>query len=367
MGSTHTCKQTAYSVIGKDSQVYFFLVESTFEANCFPRTPHAGVSFFGTAAECMHRVICYSSDCEGGMLKGARGWIKPEAYVEKWRIALRNAIRIDPEKVMLKFDFSASFYAIDQAHRAGIEQLLVDAGIDQEEARMTKGEGYNVPLISVISIFPRILSLGISAWRFLDVHTLAYAETGEKFGYSVRKNRAIPNTDNLCIAKFPAASDEQGHETNYLLFRRDTRAWDLGWRYSTVGSLIAHEVNAAEAQCPGSAEHATEFFRTLVKSAPLLDGKTLMRVLKPVDVKENSWQARYFDELTAALGRNGDILEFRLSELVLSDGIVRTLRGMGKEMLTLLEAHPALDVGQLQPDRTDSAQQSLRESDALVS
>lgn len=366
MGATHVCSQKAFSVVGTDNQVYFFLAESTFESNCYPRTPHACVTFFGTAAECMDRIIRYSSDCEGGMLKGARGDIKPETYVEKWRVALRNATRIDPEMVKLKFDFSVSFFAIEKEKRAAVEQLLQGASIDLQQMKMTGGDGYRVPLSSAMNVLPQILALGISAWRLVEVHALDVARTGEVFGYTIRKNRVQPEIANLCIVRFPDASEDHHYSRNYLLYRRGTRTWDFGWAYSTVAKLIVNDVNQAEVRFPGCAEHATEFFRNMVNSAPVLDARTLVRIQKPVFRCEDPWIERSFREIATAIGMTGDTLEFRLDEIPLTCAMVSNLKGMGPEVLTFLEIHTVDGACLLRADLNQSTRLTPEESAALV-
>lgn len=337
MGATHTCKQTAYTVCADDGQLFFLLSESTFESNVYPRKAHACVTFAGTAEACMGRAIRYASDCEGGMLKGPSACITPENYINKWRIALRTAKRIDANLVMVNFKFSTSWMGIAVSKRGDVESLLKGVGVDLVATATPSADGYRVSLSSVISVLPQMMALGILMWQIIEDYQLQAACCEVQLGYTVRKTKATPSVDGIVVARYPQTAETMSHDRDYFLQRAGRADWSLGWAYSTVASLIINEVTQAEIQCPGSAEHATGYLRELVKAAPLLDGKTRMRMTRPAESDPRYWKRQDFDAIASALKKTGTCIELKLVEVMHDRDLLQKLKGMGPEHLEFIE------------------------------
>lgn len=66
----------------------YLLFEETFEKNVYPHTPRWSCVCAGTRDHAIRRIYFSAGSCEGGMLKGKSGDIKPENYIRRWEKVL---------------------------------------------------------------------------------------------------------------------------------------------------------------------------------------------------------------------------------------------------------------------------------------
>ena len=342
MGSTHTCKQTAYAARAKDGQVFYFLEESTFESNVYPKTPHSCMIFMGSAQSCMSRVIEYSSACEGGSLKGASGWIKPESYVQKWNSALKSALEIDASKVVLEFSFGdGSFrdgiYKIAGEKRANVEAWLQSAGVQPASVVNAKVNGYSVPLQDVAHALDGFKNLGISVWQVVGGIALTLATTGRTLPYVVHTLKAGQCDPGVSILKIPKADNEKYDDKMVLIRRADGNT--LTHRFAAVESLIGNEVVKAELELPGTAIHMIGVYREAVANAPVIDGELWVTVSRSHEPGRSKWSLDCYDKLAAKLNVTGTTFTVKMKDILSEAERVRLLNYVGMENVKFGEIH----------------------------
>lgn len=100
MGATVTTRKKVFAKeVG--GQVFYWLVEWTYEKNCYPHVAHESCVAFGRAEKVFPRMFGMASNCEGGMLQSPSGRISPEGYIRDWLKKMSNPeVVVDKEVVL---------------------------------------------------------------------------------------------------------------------------------------------------------------------------------------------------------------------------------------------------------------------------
>lgn len=106
MSSTYVVGKQAAACADENGVLFYLLSEQSYESNVHSRIPHWSARFFGRYEDCIARVIRWSSDIEGGMLRGEAK--TSTAYIKQWRERLAAPVRL--EKTILSADFCGQLH-----------------------------------------------------------------------------------------------------------------------------------------------------------------------------------------------------------------------------------------------------------------
>jgi len=91
MGATVCTSIRASYFRRQDGRLVVVVEEQGYEKNVYPHTPRWSVRFVGSVEQAVALIFDSASCCEGGLLQGPSGAIRPEGYIRKGLEALRNA------------------------------------------------------------------------------------------------------------------------------------------------------------------------------------------------------------------------------------------------------------------------------------
>src|SRR5574337_1933008 len=305
--ATIVCAVKAASLVSH-GQVFYAMFEQTYEANCRPHTPHWSARFFGTAEECMQRVVRVSSDTEGGCLKWAgRGDITPSAYIKRWRKAFAAAVEMPRLTARLKF--GDGIYKHPEDERPAVLAVLARHGLVFDSS--ARAISFPVP-DHPAAVAELVMDYGVYLWRLIDATAASWHQPGAP--YAPTPPTSAP--DALPVRVFSITADQ--HEPEHWVVSCDANAGEAvaktGWAYSTVQHLISRFAVAAEAASPGSAEQVIRQIRQVVGN------RTEMARSQPVFVSlqdaKVDWERRAFGHFATKLQRECSQISTTVGEII---------------------------------------------------
>lgn len=294
MSSTYVVGKQAAACVDENGVLFYLLSEQSYESNVQPRIPHWSARFFGRYEDCISRVIRWSSDIEGGMLRGEAK--TSTAYIKQWRERLAAPVRL--EKTILSADFRGGVYGLPEASREPAMALATQFGIDAVNSSTFTIDLERPRSLAFLSMLLSGDIEGMLAWRFFR-HPNIHAQPAPGLGTPVPK--AVPaDLDGVTVYRIAAASP--GGDDNFLISRNgDIRG--TGWDYSTMQSFITSDAVAAETLNPGSAEGSIRAFRKIVHGSLALPAGTQISIRKPQgDAANERWALARFERLCTKLG-----------------------------------------------------------------
>lgn len=332
MGSTFSVGKKAAAVVGPDGAVYYALFEQTYESNVHPRTPHWCAVGFGTAADCMSKIVAWSADCEGGCLKGRGGDISPSAYIKQWREALAAPVEFAAEVVTAAF--GGGIYKFGEDDRHAISAILARHGHPGIQNDKMSIEVRRQP-----ELLAELIREKRYAWRYFDIGD-ARTLTAEWASYAPKASQTeVPQFEVFFVPT------ERKFEQEHWI-RLDGNLEHTGWEYSTIQMLIHKIAIDAERRVPGSAEYAIRKIREIVKDKRQFSMDQRITI-DPSRIKED-WRKPQFKHLAGklALSENAAIeTTFRKAREADAE---YELCGMPDEAVTFIDLPAAGNPGEQQ-------------------
>lgn len=289
---------------------------------------------FGGLEAVMARVMEMSASCEGGDLQGPSGRVSPTTFLKQWREAFENVYKFDVEEVSARFGWS-----FEEKWREGINAIMRLNNLPEVTEEVT------VNLKKHPQVLEAILQLkddgpypwSVGAYNFLSMPQFVEDKVfREILSVNVFKTKAvIPSLTLRKMTSYP--------EHEIFLIDEDGICKNLGWEYSTIGSLIKEHAYAAEVASPGSAEDAIAQIRAIVKAAPEFNNADMLRVKLPEDSGRHT--RGEFDKIAAAAGMSSDSGSIEICIKDLCDkNLERSLRYMDTTFIGEIQSSQQFDL-----------------------
>ncbi|WP_341744736.1 hypothetical protein [Azonexus hydrophilus] len=287
MGATVTCSKRVGVFQNDDGQTMYVLFESTYEKNCYPHVPHESASTFGDIHAVMARIFAWASNCEGGMLQGKGGWIKPESYIDGWLNALADPVPLSPEQIV-DIKIGGGLYSLPK----DLEPQIIEAIKFDGEACSILSVGGTISRRIGSKTVCAIMALGIQAWRVdlkcrvddsIDVRGLQYAPDERKF------------TGEVPVVASFAALDKS------FLTKSGSQWIGIGQDWQAIAKYIEGLAETV-IEYPGNARRLIKAYRESLKSAPALRDSAELVFHKSGEA-EYDWDEKTLSSVASKLGR----------------------------------------------------------------
>lgn len=328
MGATVTCDKLAAAFTAPSGKVFYVLFEETYEKNVHPHRPHWSCIHLGSLEAAMKRIFACGGVCEGGMLQGRGGWIRPEGYIEGWLRQLANPVEMRGQDVRLQVrdGFSAS---VPTEQAAQVCALLRKADYTDAADALDQGREAVLDLHRDADVLASIYGGEVLApWRVLGTYWApTRAERVPSLGHAPPAARAveIPAVEVLKV----------GDQDNRLLRRADGSWYCAGWAYSLVGKYVEDYWRTELAE-PGSFRKRIRAYRAAVENAPLVPAGAKVSV-HPAKAQDR-WMQDRIDGIKAKLPVVPTKDGF---EVVPDDESLWDVCGLGRDCATWLLPSPA--------------------------
>lgn len=319
MGATVTTGKTAAAFVKKDGTVVYVLFEKTYEKNCHPHTPRWSCWGVGEFKDILDRIFRGAAACEGGMLQGTHGHIRPESYITSWMTALKNPVALNNEDIHLKV--GDSFYSsIPAADLEKVEEILAAIGLNAASEALRKGESIRLSLMDDADAVLALYGIHgvIPPWKVFEHIAVGYIERPDMAPAFKEGILPIPSVEVLKI-------DDENR-----LVRIDNGPWECwGWEYSAIGKYVTDVACKLEKEAYGMHKRAIKTFRNACASATNVPDDAVVSVQIEKDCPGHDYYARQARELAANLGImiNGPSFSFTVGQFnaVKSYGITHCL------------------------------------------
>lgn len=287
-------------------RIFYLLSEQTFESNVDPRTPRWSARFFGTAEQCLAKVLWWAGFCEGGTTKGATGYITSTTYLARWRKALSAPVELPLQ--VLRFKIGTGFYDVREVHRPRLAQTFEKHGHRLEAGADAEIDMARAGALSLIQALQEEASeTGAYIWRLFARDRIdLYSRPLPELGVPVPKASKIPV--DVRVLKYPAGegTDWWDHGVFLAIESRLRHVGSSGM--CGIEDFIQEIVVPAELKRPGVAESAILAFKKIAKEPEDLPASTrvLLKRGDPADYPGGCKQhGERFDALATRLGHAG--------------------------------------------------------------
>jgi hypothetical protein len=235
MGATVTTQKRVLAKRVAD-QVFYWLLESTYEKNCYPHIPHESCIAFGRAEKVFPRMFAHAANCEGGMLQDRDGHIRPGIYITDWLNKMANPEVVTSESVILSVggDWKAP---IKNEYLEEASSYLLNAGLADHAKCLTDFRKARFSFDD----FDEMLALehfasNVSPWKiFKNLNTDAHDAS---LGY------VPPEAKGVELLPSEVPSGVRLDNENYAL-KVNGKLKLCGWAYSIVGKFVENEPDRA--------------------------------------------------------------------------------------------------------------------------
>lgn len=263
MSSTITTGKLAAAFRRNSDRTFYVLFERVHESNVFPHDPSWQCSFIGTAQAAVRTIFNWASSCEGGMLKGRDGRIKPENYIAAWLRELANPVVMPDRDIRLYA--GESWSAPLPPNNENLLGRIRGLGREDIAEIIRGGKVAELSLHTHVDLLIAIYGeeahehLYIPPWRILKGHDRPHDLTRDRsLGFAPKPAKCGP-------AHVPDAI--RIGEYDHVL-RQSGGAWvNEGWAYSIVGQHI-RALADLELIEPGHYRKAIPCFRQAIENAP---------------------------------------------------------------------------------------------------
>lgn len=168
MGATVCTSIRASYFRRQDGRLVVVVEEQGYEKNVYPHTPRWSVRFVGSVEQAVAWIFNSASYCEGGLLQGPSGAIRPEGYIRKGLEALRNARPVSGREMFaLSFE---GWYALvenyDPPEKKEAVLAVLRAALPQDEVKAVK-KGTATFFVHEHGDLLADLAQHVSPWRLL--------------------------------------------------------------------------------------------------------------------------------------------------------------------------------------------------------
>lgn len=329
MGSTITVGKFAGAATDPQSgKLYLGLFESTYESNVTPRTPSCSARYFGEPADCMEKIVGWSSDCEGGSFRSAHGPLTSTAYIKQWReaIAAPRDLRLTP----ISIDFGTGLYQVNESRRAELIKLGRKHGFEGIAAGSAFELDPNSPgALALLAEITKSPDADVRPWKWLKEYQTSRSQLVP--GYTV-ESRGGRLPEDIGVYKFPKPQGPQ-LDKNFLVVDRKEVCF-IEKPHMTIEWFISNHAITEERKTPGTAESLIRQFKKRVEEAETLNGAMTI-ALSRTGSDAQSWHQNGFDKIMAELGRPGNTesTEVTLGEMI-TTGTLEWLPFLAKSQIT---------------------------------
>jgi hypothetical protein len=329
MGATVTCDKLAAAFTAPGGKTFYVLFEETFEKNVHPHRPHWSCIHLGTLESAMKRIFACAGVCEGGMLQGRGGWIRPEGYIEGWLRQLAEPVAMRDQDIRLEVRdvFSA---AVPKEHADKVVAILHEARYTDAADALADGRAAILNLHRDAELLASIYGGEVLApWRVLGTYWApTHAARVPSLGYAPKaaRNVALDPVEVLKVAD----------QDNRLLRRADGSWYCAGWAYSLVAKYV-EDYWRTELVEPGGFRKRIRAYRSAVEDAPMVPPGTKVSV-DPSKAPDR-WMQERIDGIRAKLPVVATAEGF---EVVPDEESLWDVCGLGRDCATWLLPSPAI-------------------------
>jgi hypothetical protein len=287
MGATILVAKRAAAFKSGDGVTTYLLFENTYEANCYPHTPHWSCRAIGTYEQVLQAVHRSMGACEGQMLRSRSGDILPENLLKAWHREMKSPVRMPNRKIPVG---TLSRERISPSQAQKVARVLSGLGRGDLASLVLHGE-IELDLYQDRDLVLAIYGQGgaLPQWSAFSINDALTVP-----GAALRARRPVKSVPEPLLAVHHIDQEN-------ILVRCGQGEWqNWGWSYSTVSRFICQLGYAMEVQSPGSSVVSIKKFRQQCASAPLLDDETVVSVCV-APPGEESWRIDCANRLLAAL------------------------------------------------------------------
>ena len=231
MGATVTTQKRVLAKRVAD-QVFYWLLESWYEKNCYPHTPHESCIAFGRAEKVFPRMFALAANCEGGMLQSRAGHIYPESYIRDWLNKMANPEIVMNEDVALSVggDWKTP---IKDEHLDEVSSYLQNAGLADHAKCLTdfRKARFSFDVLDEMLALEHFAG-NVSPWKiFRNLRADAHDAS---LGY------VPPEANSAELLPSEVLSGVRLDNENYALHVNGELKLG-GWAYSIVGKFVENE------------------------------------------------------------------------------------------------------------------------------
>jgi hypothetical protein len=275
----------------------------------------------GYANDALKIIFRYAAACEGGMLKGRSGDIRPESYIAQWLKEMANPSAMPDISITLKYGMgmydtlelreNTSQLRDDQITKERVCQRLRESGYSNVVEKLDEQGSFEAQLHADFDLLRSLYGEPnrlYATWKIVrGGPSLRWAEAPE-LGYKPepRKAPAVnpPNVAKLCDVADPELLVKQPAVDYYQL---------RGWGYSVIGTFIT-DYSATEAAYPGSYRLAIKAMRDTVDAATLVSKDAVVDFDK--ERVEHKWAREDFTKVAETLGQTEAKFSISLAEIL---------------------------------------------------
>lgn len=258
MGATVSIEKRAAAFKTADGTTIYSIFEKTYEANCYPHTPHWSCVAMGEIGHVLHRIFGAGASCEGGMLRVKGGAISPSAYITAWLEELANPMEMPDQSITL--EVSRAFYAtVPSEQLSKVVELLLRIGRSDVAGVITAGGTYAFDLHAdhqlAIALYGNSTRL-LAPWRAFK--RTPHGPRRSDLGYAPSPAKASPHP----VPKFMKLDGD-----TRLELQADGTWRVAGWEYAVIGQFV-ESLADNELLEPGSYRSCITAFRKALRDAP---------------------------------------------------------------------------------------------------
>jgi hypothetical protein len=309
MGATVTTQKRVLAKRVAD-QVFYWLLESRYEKNCYPHTPHESCIAFGRAEKVFPRMFAHAANCEGGMLQDRDGHIRPEGYIRDWLNKMANPEVVTSESVTLSVggDWKTP---IKDEHLDEVSSYLQNAGLADHAKCLTdfRKARFSFDVLDEMLALEHFAG-NVSPWKIF--RNLRADDHDASLGY-------VPPVG--IDWELPESEVPKGVRLNgdsYALWE-DGKLKPSGWAFSLVGKFIANEPGRDGFTPLGSLKRIRQY-RSALSCLDMLDAKTQVFADIPrsnlADWEKLEWSPERLNERISDFADRARLVEDRGEKIV---------------------------------------------------
>jgi hypothetical protein len=306
MGATVTTRKKVFAKkVG--GQVFYWLVEWTYEKNCYPHVAHESCVAFGRAEKIFPRIFGMGSNCEGGMLQSQSGRISPEGYIRDWLKKMADLEVVVGEEVVLSVGQGWSTPIKDEQLNEVLTYLrsngLADHATVLNDSRKAL---FSSDVLEEMLALEHFANNVCSPWKIFRNLCTNSDVFNKSLGY-------VPgDEENSLLLPAEVPKGMKVDSENYVLLCEDGKLRLHGWAYSIIGKFIQNEPARAGFNPLNSLKRIKQY-RTLLDNLPSWDEKTLAFAVitrsSLEDWEKSSWAPENFAKKASSHVEHVKLLE----------------------------------------------------------
>ncbi len=291
MGATVTTQKRVLAKRVAD-EVFYWLIEATFEKNCYPHTPHESCIAFGRAEKVFPRMFAHAANCEGGMLQDRDGHIRPEGYIRDWLNKMANPEVVTSESVTLSVggDWKTP---IKDENLEEASSYLLNAGLADHVKCLTdfRKARFSFDALDEMLALEHFAS-NVSPWKIFKMRP-------ENDSHDASLGYVPPEAKGADLLPSEVPSGVRLDRENYAL-RVDGKIKPCGWAFSIVEKFVKNEPDRVGLFNPLASLKRIKLYRFSLGELDMLDATDWIIAHIPrsglADWEKTDWAPESLDE-----------------------------------------------------------------------